>query len=218
MNKNIVCKVLLELAILLFIVTFALEFLILFRPLYYFNITYMRMPPATNYSYTEIKQGFDELMDFLVFYKDFKMGIFVCSNDAKTHFYDCRNLFTLNFVVLILSTITLITLYILNKKNIIAIRYKRLSMGMSSIFVFLVVFVISIICSLINFTKFFIFLHSIFFPGKNNFMFTYDDTIIKILPEELWINYGIALIVILLIFNIAIIINFIKTKKKKINE
>lgn len=218
MNKNIICKVLLEVAIVFFIVTFTLEFLILFRPLYYFNITYMRMPQATNYSYAEIKQGFDQLMDFLVFYKDFKMGIFVCSNDAKAHFYDCRNLFTLNFIVLIISTITLITLYVLNKKQIITIKYKRLSIGMSSVFSFLVVFIISIICSLINFTKFFIFLHSIFFPGKDNFMFTYDDTIIKILPEELWINYGIALIVILLIFNIAIIINFIKTKKKKLNE
>lgn len=214
MVKNNILKVILEIAIILFIITFALEFIILFRPLYYFNITYMRMPQATGYSYSEIKQGFDELMDFLVFYKDFKMGIFVCDEAAKAHFYDCRNLFTLNFIVLFISIITIITIYLLQKKQIINITYKHFTVGMSSIFSFVFVAIISLIWSLIDFMSFFIFLHKIFFPGKSNFMFTYDDTIIYILPTELWINYGIALIIILLIFNIIIITHYIKVKKQ----
>lgn len=215
MVKNNIYKIILEIAIIFFIITFSLELLILFRPFYYFNIEYMRIPQATNYTYSEIKQGFDELMDFLVYYKEFKMGIFVCSNEAKAHFYDCRNLFTLNFIVLMISIVCIVTIYILNKKHLINITYKHLSVGISSIFTFIIVGIISLIWSLIDFISFFVFLHKIFFPGKTNFMFTYDDTIIYILPTELWINYGILLITILLIFNIIIIIHFVNVQKKK---
>lgn len=214
MNKNLLCKIILEIMIILFIITFILEFIILFRPFYYFNITFMGMPQVTRYSYDEIKQGFDELMDFLVWHKDFKMGIFHCTENAKAHFYDCQNLFTLNFVVLIISIISILIIYMLQKKNIIKISYNHFSIGMSSVFTFIIVGVICLIWAFINFYSFFVFLHAIFFPGKSNFYFTNEDTIINILPTELWMNYGFLLLTLLIIFNLIIIIHYIKKKKE----
>ncbi len=214
MNKNILFKIILEIMIILFIITFVLEFLILFRPFYYFNISFMRMPQATGYKYEDIKQGFDELMDFLVWHKEFKMGIFKCTENAKMHFYDCQKLFTLNFIVLIISAISILIIFLLQKKKIINITYHHFYIGMSSVFTFIIIGVISIIWALINFYSFFVFLHAIFFPGKTNFFFTNEDTIINILPTELWMNYGLLLLTLLIICNLIIIIIYIKQKKE----
>lgn len=64
--------------------------------------------------------------------------------------------------------------------------------------------------------------HAIFFPGKTNWLFDwYEDEIIRVMPQEFFLNCAIIVAVALITFSATLIITEIiinKRRKKSVNN
>lgn len=208
-------KCLLSFFIGIFIVSFAIAFVILFRPYYYLNIGWLDLENETGYSYEEIVTAYDDVMDYLVFNKEFKTGSLKYSEEGKAHFADCKKLFTFDFICLFVSAAFIVIIIVLQKTKKLTLQFKHFSPGMYALFWVGTVFLGLIIWGCISFDSLFTTFHKIAFPGKDNWIFDYwEDQIIRILPTELWINFCILIVCIILIFAITIICLEIINKKR----
>lgn len=217
MNKvfNSITKCLLSFFMAIFMVSFAIAFVILFRPYYYLNISVLDLENETGYTYEEITNAYDDIMDYLVFGDEFKTGNLKYSEEGKAHFEDCKKLFSFDFICLFISTGFIVIILLLQKYKKINLEYKHFSPGMYALFAVGSIFLIFIIWGCISFDSLFTTFHKIAFPGKDNWMFDpWEDQIIDILPTELWINFCILIVFILLIFISIIIVLEIKRKRK----
>lgn len=217
---NNTLKSFLSFFIAIFIVSFAIAFVILFRPYYYWNIELLELDEETEYTTDEIKEAYDDVMDFLVFGKEFKTGKLSYTEEGKSHFEDCKKLFTLDFVCLFISFVYILTIFILQKTKKIHLEFKKFSPGIYALFGLSAIFLILIAWGIIDFNSLFVAFHKVCFPGKDNWLFDYDkDQIIQILPTQLWINFCILIVGILMAFIIGIIVyEIIRRKKIKKNK
>ena len=197
----------------LFIITFSLSFVILFRPFYYYQINSLDLVNKTGYAYDEIKEAYDDTLDYLVFNKLFSTGNLKYSMEGKGHFKDCKVLFNLNFIVLgITGIILIIKKIIFNKIELFNFNISFWSSCLN-LLLFLGIVTVSLI---VGFDKCFDVFHKIFFTGKNDWLLNPDtDEIIKILPEQYFMNVAILFISIVSLISIVIIIREIYHKKIK---
>lgn len=199
----------------IFMISFAIAFVILFRPYYYLNIGLLELETKTGYTYDVIKEAYDDVMDYLVFGDEFKTGELNYSEEGKSHFEDCKKLFTLDFICLFVSSGFLITILVLKKLKKIDITFNKFSPGIYSIIWVGSAFLILGIWGIIDFNSLFTAFHKVCFPGKDNWIFhPVHDQIINILPTELWINFCILIVFILLIFISSFIVYEIYRRKE----
>ena len=196
----------------LWIISFSIAFVLLFRPFYYWHIKLLDIESKTGYTEIEIREAYDDVINYCIYNKPFKTGTFKYSEEGKDHFKDCRKLFLINFIILGITTIFLIIKLLFN--NQIKIKKYSLSFwsGIGNISFFLFLFLITI---LIGFDNIFIKFHQLFFQGKTNWLLNPDkDQIINILPEQFFMNCAIFILGIIIIFSEIIIIYGIFVKKK----
>ena len=190
----------------LFIISLSLSCVILFRPFYYYHINSLNLEQY-GYTYNEIKESYDDVMDYLILNKEFKTGNLKYSESGKNHFHDCKILFMINFIVLFISSFIII----LKRKYI-----KEKKIFFFSSIVIISLFLIILITSLIiGFDKFFDLFHNIFFIVKDNWLLNpYDDEIIYLLPKEYFRNCGILFLLIISIISIINIIKYLCIKRR----
>lgn len=208
MNKekvlSITISIIYILALVLLAISFSIALPIYFRPFYYALIKPLNIVEEVN-SYTgkslntnDIIKAYNEVLDYCCFYTKFGTGKLAWSQEGMDHFRDCRVLFTLDTVVLIISTLLVGGVHCIKRfTNIKIIKLTHLISGCTSI---LLPIVVGILAS-INFEKAFEVFHKIFFPGKDNWIFDYEtDEIILAMPSEFFmacaILIGISLIAI----------------------
>lgn len=196
----------------LFIVSLSISFTIIFRPFYYWHIKYLEMNDSTNYSYKEIKEAYDDVMDYCISNKKFKTGKLKYSEDGKNHFKDCKKLFMINFIILGLSTV----IVLVERKKIKELKVLGFNPSFfSSLIIIILLITISIIALTIGFENLFIKFHNIFFYHKNNWIFDPDtDEIIKILPITYFKNCGILTVSMISLISIINIIKELVIKFK----
>lgn len=196
--KNKLLTGLLGFFIVILIITFSIGLPIYFRPFYYMQIEPLELEYWSGEDYETIKASYDELLDYLTIPgKDFGTGKFTCSPEAEAHFVDCKVLFDLNLYAFIISIIGFVTLIILNKKGVFQL-WKPFGMNIafsSGIYTLLGFATIGGLAA-INFDAAFTIFHTIFFPGKDNWLFDwYKDSIIQILPQEFFMSCAILILV-----------------------
>ena len=205
---------LLTIILFLFIISFSIAFVILFRPFYYFHINYLNLPETTGYTYNEIKEAYDDIMDYTTLNKPFSVGNLKYSTEGYNHFKDCKNLFILDFIIVGITGIVLITKNKLFKKKEIHDYNYKLWGGVLSISFLVSLFLIIL---LFGFNDFFELFHRFFFFGKTNWLFNpQTDEIIKCLPKQFFMNCGI--LIVLLVFIISIVFIIVGRKKQKKNK
>ncbi|MEG2002006.1 MAG: TIGR01906 family membrane protein [Clostridia bacterium] len=216
MNK--ILTIVFIVALMFLIITFSIGLPIYVRPFYYAQIEPLNIENDTGFSKAEIKNGYDEVMDYLVAGKEFGTGVFKYSDSGKSHFEDCKTLFDLNIIILIASGIIVATLLILNKlKKIEFLKFKGFHpMFFASIILIVTLLFIGFLVSLDFYRAFEIF-HKIFFPGKGNWIFDYrTDEIILALPSQFFLNCGILILVsIVLISAVLVAVSIINKRKEK---
>lgn len=212
--------IVISLFIALFILSGAIAFPILFRGLYYSQIDNLNLVEITGYSEETIRGAYDEMMDYCVKGGPsgtipFGTGELAWSDSGKAHFDDVAGLFSLDLNVLKLSLMALI---IIGAKEFFVAREKRkdfrIALGRGPLFwgpagLLAVIGVIGCTAA-VNFDKFFVTFHHVFFPGKENWIFDerYDE-IIKILPQEVFSNFALVIgLGVLVLCAICIIIDF----------
>ena len=196
----------------LFIISLVISFALIFKPFYYYHIDSLNIIDKSGYNESEIKEAYDDVIDYLVFDKPFKTGKLKYSDVGYDHFKDCKLLFNINFFILGFSSVIII----LKKRYFNNIKLFKHNISFFSsllnIFVFILVFIGSII---VGFDKTFEIFHNIFFLGKDNWLLDRNtDEIIKILPQDFFMNIAILVVSLIMVISISIIIREIIISKK----
>lgn len=206
------------LSFVLLALTFSIAIPILWRDFYFFHIDLLNIVEATDVSRSDLIYSFNELMDSLVFYKEFGEGVFEYSVSGMNHFLDCRILFTLDLVTLPISFVVFLVYFILIKtKKIIVYRPAGMSILFYASFVPILLLGALAIYALIDVNSAYTFFHAVLFPGKDNWVFNpRTDPIINALPEQFFLDCGILIFsVLLLVLLVVIIYNIVKKVKSR---
>ena len=206
-------------AVFFLIITFSIALPIYCRFFYYMQIEPLDLLLKTGYDLETIKSAYNEVLDFLTLPNvEFGTGVFKFTEEGKAHFYDCKVLFNLNLSVLIVSFAVATTLLVLDKTKVVKLcRPFNMSVSfISALSIFIVFGILALIIS-IDFDVAFTVFHKIFFPGKDNWLFDprYDQ-ILKILPQEFFMNCAILIGASIILISLGIIIfQLIKRKNSQ---
>ena len=217
---SVIFTTLLGVATLLFIITFSIGLPIYCRFFYYLQIEPLNLVEETGRTYEQIKTAYDEMLNYLTLPgTTFSTGVFKFTEEGAAHFADCKGLFTLNTVTLIISTVIIVLTLILDKFKVIALyRIKGLSVTFFSAVSIFVIGIILGVAVAIDFDSAFTVFHKVFFPGKDNWHFhPYYDQIITALPAEFFLNCAILIGASIILISVGIII-FQLIKKKRLSK
>lgn len=192
--KKRLLSVLCMACVFLFLLTASIGLPIYIRPFYYAHIDAYELAERSGFTETEIRQAYDEVLDYLTLPgKKFGTGVMACSHEAEHHFADCRVLFDLNAVVLAGSAAVLLVLLLMRKRWGPYRLGKRSAAFWAAALALAAPMIIGALAA-IDFDRAFMIFHSIFFPGKTNWIFDwYADQIIRVLPQEFFRNCAILI-------------------------
>ncbi|MDO4270062.1 MAG: TIGR01906 family membrane protein [Eubacteriales bacterium] len=192
MKPSKLLSLLLSLALAVFFLSAAVAIPILYRPFYYEQIESLALAEQTGWSEAVIRQAYDEVMDYLVADAPFGTGELKWSASGMQHFADCKVLFRLDFILLGCASLLLLALALLRWRRKIAFhRFAGRSPAFWAAAGMALVFALAALWALIDFNSLFTAFHSVFFPGKTNWLFDEQaDQIIQILPEVFWVRTG----------------------------
>ena len=157
--------------VFLFLLTVSIGLPIYIRPFYYAHIEAFDLGRISGYSEAEIRQAYDEVLDYLTLPgKAFGTGVLPHSGEGKAHFEDCKGLFDLNASILVGSGLALAVLFFMRKKWG-PYRLGRHSAAWWAAVLSLTAPIMIGALAAINFDRAFVIFHSIFFPGKTNWVF-----------------------------------------------
>ena len=216
--KNRLLTTLFAIAVIIFIITFSISLPIYCRFFYYLQIKPLGIEKITGYDYNTIKTAYDEVLNYLTLPGfEFGTGVFTYTEAGKAHFVDCKGLFNLNIIALLISASVIITLLILNKKKVITlVKTGGFSASFYGGIALLSLFLIIGIFVAIDFDTAFKVFHQIFFPGKDNWMFSSKDQIIYALPSQFFLNCGILIFSSIIIITTTLItVDIVKKVKNK---
>lgn len=216
---NLILTIFFGIAFGLIIITFSIGLPIYCRFFYYAHISALDLESASGYTYQEIKQAYDCVLNYLTLPGfEFSTGVMPISKSATEHFMDTKVLFNLNLSVLIVSSVVVLTLLILNKKQVFSlVKIKGLFVGFySAVFVLGLILILCVLVSL-DFNQAFVIFHNVFFPGKDNWQFNPKvDHIIRVLPSRFFMNCAILIGASIILISAVVIIFSIISKKKSL--
>lgn len=192
--KKRLLSLLCALCVTVFMLTAAIGLPIYIRPFYYAHIGVCELDRLSGYSESQIREAYDEVLDYLTLPgKEFGTGVMPYSAEGKAHFEDCKALFDLNAGLLIASSLVLVLLFAMRKKWG-PYRLGRLSaLAWAAVLSVTAPIMIGGLAAL-DFDRAFVVFHSIFFPGKTNWVFDwYADQIIRVLPQEFFMDCAILI-------------------------
>lgn len=207
--KNRVFTFLTGFLLAILIITISIGLPIYVRPFYYWQVDALGIEEYSGFDRETIIEAFDELMDYLtVPGNEFGTGSLKYSESGKSHFVDCKALFDLNLYALITALVGLLVLHILRANDVFELsrpfgKHVAFSSGIFTLGGFAV---IGGLCA-INFDRAFQIFHTIFFPGKSNWLFSwYEDEIIRVLPQDFFMNCAILILVSIITLSVLSIV------------
>ena len=176
------------------LLTAAIGLPIYIRPFYYAHIGACDLERISGYQEAEIRAAYDEVLDYLTLPgREFGTGVMPHSADGKAHFEDCKGLFDLNASILLGSGLTLAVLFLMRKRWGPYRLGKRSAAFWAAVLSVTAPMIIGTLAA-IDFDRAFVVFHSIFFPGKTNWVFDwYADPIIRVMPQEFFRNCAILI-------------------------
>lgn len=218
MKQSKPLTVLLAILTAVVLLTAAIAAPILCRPFYYAHIGPLKLCEQTGLTEAEIKTAYNEMLDYCLGAEEFSTGVLRWSESGKSHFTDVRVLFLLDLKALVISSSLLIVTLIASR---LAGRRPGRLLGRGPAFwagaglggAFLMVGGLAAL----DFDRAFVVFHSLFFPGKTNWLFDpRTDEIINILPQEFFMNCALLILAILII-GCAVLIGFdLRCNRKKV--
>jgi len=196
-------SVLLSILTALLLVSASVAVPLLCRPFYYAHIGTYGLAEYAGLSVDQIKLAYDEMMDFCLGLRpDFAAGTLWWSESGASHFADVRKLFLLDLWVLGLSLMALIVLFVYCRtKKVKPYCFRGRGAGFWAAVGLGGAFLCIGGLAALDFDRAFVIFHSLFFPGKNNWLFDWqEDPIILLLPQEFFRNCAILILALLLVW------------------
>ena len=199
--------VFLAIALALVLLTGSIAVPILCRPFYYAQIGPLGLEASTGLTEEQIKTAYDEMLDYCQGGEKFSTGVLRWSESGKSHFTDVRFLFQLDLQVLVctLALVTASLLFIRRGRRRPALLLGRgpgfwAGVGLGGLFL-----LVGALAAL-DFDRAFVIFHSLFFPGKDNWIFDWrTDPIILFLPQDFFRNCAVLILALLLLWCAALI-------------
>lgn len=210
-------SVLLSILTVLLVVSASIAVPLLCRPFYYAHIGPMNL---TGYglSREQIITAYDEMMNFcLGLSEEFSVGVLAWSQSGASHFADVRRLFLLDLWVLGLSLVLLAAAFLFCRaKKVRPYCFRGHGSGFWAAMGLGVSFLTVGGLAALDFDRAFVIFHSIFFPGKTNWIFDWrEDPIILFLPQEFFRNCAILILGLLLVWCAVLIAADLWSNKKR---
>lgn len=197
--KRRTLSVLQAVLIAVLILSGAIALPILFRPFFYWHIAPFHLSETVDLTVPQIKTAYNEMMNFCIGLSgQFSAGVLPFSQSGADHFGDVQKLFLLDLWAFGLSAILLIVLKFAFRKEHLRLAghtpgfWGAVGLGVSGA-------VVGVFAAL-DFEKAFTVFHTLFFPGKDNWLFDpLTDPIITMLPAEFFRNCAILILVVILL-------------------
>ena len=194
--KNILTSICLA----LFIISASITITLNFRPLYYHDISALKIEETSGFSKNIIKKNYDNLIDYNQFFYSGRLKLTMpMSEEGQIHFADVKKIFD---TVEILCIITLILSVFLIKKQITQHDFEFLKL--SSIITILLPSIAGIFTA-VNWESTFIMFHKIMFHNDYWLFDEATDPVITILPDDFFLHCAIMIIVLILISSLLCI-------------
>lgn len=196
-------------AMALTILTGSIALPLLIRPFYRAQIEPLGIPARSGLTAEQIGAAFDDVMDYCLGKRpDFAAGVLSFSPEGASHFADVRRLFLLDLRVLAVCMAVLLVLYALRrKKGLTLCPLAGHSPGFWAGCGLGGALAIAGVLAALDFDRAFTVFHSIFFPGKDNWLFDpATDPVILILPEAFFRSCAILILAAVLLCCAALII------------
>lgn len=201
--------------IALVMLTGAIAAPILFRLFFYLHIKPLDLANAAGLTAEQVKTAYNEMLDFCIgLTETFSVGALPFSESGRQHFEDVRKLFLLDLRVLAGAGVLLMGLTALQRKKPLRLWghtpgfWGAVALGTAGV-------VIGGLAAL-DFDRAFTVFHQLFFPGKNNWVFSgVQDPVINILPAEFFRNCAILILALILISGTALLIQDRKSRRKE---
>lgn len=204
-------------AVFFLILTASIGLPIYIRPFYYAHIEPMGLESRSGYTEAQIREAYDEVLDYLTLPgREFGTGAMPYSAEGKAHFEDCKVLFDLNAAVLVGSAAVLTVLFAL-RRRFGPYRLGRRSSAFWAAALALAAPMIIGALAATDFDRAFVIFHSIFFPGKTNWVFDWNqDQIIRVLPQDFFMHCAILIGAGLVTISLGIMVwEFVHRAKKE---
>jgi len=218
MKSSRVLSVLFAVFLTLLLITAAIALPIYIRPFYYAHIGPMGLPEYVGLTAEQIREGYDAILDYLTLPgRKFSAGVFPYSPEGEAHFADCKVLFNLNSHVLLLSGAGLLILGLLRKAGKTGpYRLGKVSAARWAAVCALVLPLVLGSLAALDFDRAFVIFHSLFFPGKSNWLFDWrTDPIILVLPQDFFMHCGMLIAGGLVVFSAGVLIYDIFQEKRR---
>ena len=208
-------------ATVLLVISSSIAVPILVRPFYYLHISMLRLPEITGLSTAAIHAAYNDVIDYcLGLQTNFSAGSLPWSESGADHFADVRFLFQLDLAVLGISLAVLLGVFLLKRlagwRSAVVLRHGA---GFWAS-ILLIVAAAALGCWIAaDFNQAFVTFHTLFFPGKDNWIFDgRTDPIIYLLPETFFRNCALLIITLLVLWCVGLILWDIISKRKKKNR
>lgn len=192
-----------------FIFTFAVVFVLNFRPLYYWNMRNLNLSHLTGISEDLISKNYNILIDYNSIFS-FQKLIFIglpMSNSAEIHFAEVKNIFSF---VQLLCVFSLIASFIL---GFIKIKKRQPTFLLITFYISLFAPIVLGVLLLFNWDSFFLAFHKLFF---NNDFWIFDpktDPIISLLPDTFFLQCAVLIIAIIFLLSLTCLVTYFLLKK-----
>lgn len=207
MKTSKLLSVLLSVLIALVVLTGSVAVPLLCRSFYYAHIGPLGLEDW-GLTREEIQTAYGEMMDFCLGRReDFAAGVLAFSQSGADHFTDVRGLFLLDLRVLRASlALLLAALVICKMKGVRPHRFLDRGPGFWAAAGLGIAFLVIGGLAALDFDRAFVIFHSIFFPGKDNWIFDWrTDPIILFLPQDFFRNCALLILALLLVWCGALI-------------
>lgn len=190
-----ILSVLMSLAVALVLLTGSIALPILVRPFYYAHIEPLELERESGLSREEIVRAYDEVLDFCIGLKDdFSAGVLPFSRSGAEHFADCRVLFILDLGLFACSAAAVGALAVIERKAPSHRFHGRRAAFWGAAGLCIALGIVGVLAAL-DFDGAFTAFHSVFFPGKDNWLFDpATDPIIRLMPEEFFRNCAVLIL------------------------
>lgn len=189
-----------------------LNIAIFFRPLYYWNISYLSLEEYSSLPKEEILANYNALIDYCSpFYSGtLTLPSLLVSPAAINHFARVKIVFGIFDLLAISSLVILIIYFIKRRKQIVP--SQLITSGITT----LIVPMILGVCCAFFWEKTFVYFHKIFFHG-DYWLFDWNtDSIIRILPDTFFLQCAVLIIGIVMLGGILLLFyGVIRTFYKK---
>lgn len=187
--------IILAILLMIFIISFAVVFTVFFKPLYYFDISYLNIDSISGLDVATIKENYRILINYQsIFYQGaLNLPDFIMSNAGQIHFEEVKRIFEVLQVMMVVSGVAGITWAI---KRIKAKEYRFLRLA--GLITIIIPCVIGFLAAL-DFNRAFVIFHQLVF--RNDYwIFDYrTDPVITILPESFFMHCFILIVLIVII-------------------